>query len=656
MKKLLLLGLALFSTTVFAEPDFKAEANLLSSHTAIVPGETLYLALSLKPEKGWHTYWRNPGDSGAPTSVEWQLPKGVSLKQVYWEHPEKIDYGSLVNYGFHHESLLVYEFEIAKKLSKKELVFKAAAEWLICKDVCIPESLNFEKRVRVSEIPILSSDSNAITRVLESQPRHYPYEYSILPKDNRVVFELQHSNSKAVKSAYFFSGPSIFASLDEEQVLTKREGSIQLELPMYDAGTGEVEGVLELQFSDGSKEIFTLSNIPEAIASGAPVSVISALLFAFLGGLILNLMPCVFPILSLKVLSIASNAILSRKEVAQHALLYGAGVTIGLWALFAIITVLKASGEALGWGFHLQSPYFVGALIVLITYIGFYLLDIVPLPSVLYSATSFAGSAQGSSAFLTGLLAVVVATPCTAPFMAVAIGAAFSLPIIYGFLVFTALAFGFSAPFLILAIKPDLAQKLPKPGPWLDTLKEAMAFPMLLTVLWLLWVLYQQAGISSVLLSLCLVFLLGFSGWLSTKIKAKAILWWLTILCCVATVTLFKPVSSVSIQEKGSSVAAIQAARAAGKSVFVDVTASWCITCQVNKKAVLQTEEIQRFFSENDIEFIVLDWTNKDDEITQYLESYGRNGVPLYVAYPNGEKGQILPQILSELSVKGAFK
>ena len=361
-------------------------------------------------------------------------------------------------------------------------------------------------------------------------------------------------------------------------------------------------------------------------------------------------------ILSLKVLSIASNAILSRKEVAQHALLYGAGVTIGLWALFAIITVLKASGEALGWGFHLQSPYFVGALIVLITYIGFYLLDIVPLPSVLYSATSFAGSAQGSSAFLTGLLAVVVATPCTAPFMAVAIGAAFSLPIIYGFLVFTALAFGFSAPFLILAIKPDLAQKLPKPGPWLETLKEAMAFPMLLTVLWLLWVLYQQAGISSVLLSLCLVFLLGFSGWLSTKIKAKAILWWLTILCCVATVTLFKPVSSVSIQEKGSSVAAIQAARAAGKSVFVDVTASWCITCQVNKKAVLQTEEIQRFFSENDIEFIVLDWTNKDDEITQYLESYGRNGVPLYVAYPNGEKGQILPQILSELSVKGAFK
>lgn len=643
------------TSSVSAE-DFKAHAELLASHTVVAPGQTVYVALSLTPEEGWHTYWRNPGDSGAPTKVEWQTPKGVSLKEQYWMHPEKIDYGTLVNFGFHGESLIVYEFELPSKLPKETIVFNASAEWLVCKDICIPEFRDFELVFSVGQESVLSEDAAKIATVIDAQPQAYPYVSTITPQEDRVILELEHPNATEIASAYFFPGPSVFALLSEPQTKTVDTGVLSLELPLYDAGSGQVEGVLELQFNDGRTERFSLSNIPESTPTTTSVGVLTALLFAFLGGLILNLMPCVFPILSLKVLSIAGNATMSRKEVAQHAVLYGAGVTIGLWVLFAVITVLKASGEALGWGFHLQSPLFVGGLILLMTYIGFYLLDIVPLPKLLYSATSSAGSAQGSSAFLTGLLAVVVATPCTAPFMAVAIGAAFSLPVIYGFLVFTALAFGFAAPFLILAIKPNLAQKLPKPGPWLETLKEAMAFPMLLTVLWLVWVLYQQAGFGSVLLSLGLIFLIGFSGWLSSKVKWSALVWWLTLVACAGALATFKPAVAEAQVKQGNTVADIQAARRAGKAVFVDVTASWCITCQVNKKAVLETQSIQDFFSEQEIEFIVLDWTNKDDDITRYLESYGRNGVPLYVAYPKQGEAQLLPQILSESSVKAPFK
>lgn len=656
MKRLLLLTLILLTTTVVANPSNKAKATLLSSHSVITPGETLYMALSLVPDKGWHTYWKNPGDSGAPPSVDWDLPKGVTITHTYWQHPEKINYDTLVNFGFHDESLLVFEFQVSEKISQDKVSVRAKAEWLVCQDVCIPEFAEFQQFIRLGKASSLTPEAEKIMAVLESQPEDFPYPFAITPLEDHIVFELVYPQSEDIVSAYFFPDISVFAALSEAQVLLPDSGSVRLEVPLYDAGSGYVEGVLELELKGGKKEIYYLSNSTDALPENSSVGLLSAILFAIVGGLILNLMPCVFPILSLKVLSVASNATLSRKEVAQHALLYGAGVTVGLWSLFAVISILKSSGEALGWGFHLQSPYFVGGLIVLMSYIGFYLLDIVPLPRLLYSATSSAGRAQGSSAFLTGVLAVVVATPCTAPFMAVAIGAAFSLPVLYGFFVFTALAFGFALPFLVLAIKPSLAQKLPRPGAWLETLKEAMAFPMLLTVLWLLWVLYQQAGFDSVLLALALILLVGFSGWLSSKLTRTTMLWWMTLLLCAATLSMFNPTVDESESVKGDTVSDIHAAISEGKSVFVDVTASWCITCQLNKKAVLDRPEIQAFFNENNIEFIVLDWTNKDDEITEYLDSFGRNGVPLYVAYPYGKEVQILPQILSESSIKNVFK
>ena len=380
---------------------------------------------------------------------------------------------------------------------------------------------------------------------------------------------------------------------------------------------------------------------------------LSAILFAFLGGIILNLMPCVFPILSLKVISLASNAAMTRAQVRWQAIMYGVGVMVGLWGLFGIISALKASGDVLGWGFHLQSPVFVLGLIFLMSYIGLYLLEITPLPQSLYSVSSAAGNSHNQSSFYTGLLAVVVATPCTAPFMAVAIGAAFSLPIFYGFLIFTALAIGFAAPFLALAIVPSLSQKLPQPGPWLEILKEVMAFPMFLTAIWLIWVLYQQSGISGVMLSLIGILILSFAGWLTRHTKFKKVLWWLVILSMGASlVVLPKSAAPQAAHSSMGTVQTIQELRQRGKGVFVDVTASWCITCQINKKAVLHTHAVQTFFKDKDIDVVVLDWTSKNEEITRYLESFERSGVPLYVYYPPNKEGEVLPQLLSESIVK----
>lgn len=660
-------------------------AEIISEFAYFKAGSSGHVALRLEIIPHWHTYWQNPGDSGLPTRVIWKLPAGWKTSAPQWEVPERISVPPLVNFGYSGETLLGFWLEIPAGTKPGNYELGAVASWLVCKEECIPEKVDLTFTARVAEdLSRENPFANAFTklsflRLRIQQPQALPKgkNLSLLREEKQIGLVTGDADVR-----WLGEKPDFFpleASVIDGKKPPRREKNILWfdKAEPYNEKASGLRGILvvkqkgELSGKGFDKVVYQVDapfeSAPTAVASSAtaPPALLGAILFAFLGGLLLNLMPCVFPVLGIKVMSLLESSGGDVWRARLHGKVYAAGVMVSFWALTAALLLLRGAGEAVGWGFQLQQPAFVIALAFLFLGLAGNLAGFFEVGGRWMGFGSRLAEREGwSGSFFTGVLAVVVATPCSAPFMGSAIGLVISQPAWEVFGVFTSLAMGLAFPFVLLAYWPSLLRRMPRPGNWMVRVKEFFAFPMLATVLWLLWVLGQQRGLDAVILCAFGLLLLSFAAWTQAHSHTrlgKVLAFVLAILALVVGFSPLKYGASPKVGVEGAwqiySDAALKNALAEKKPVFVDFTAAWCLTCQVNKKLVLDREGMQEFFRERGVTLLLADWTNRDSEITNALARYGRIGVPLYLSFRKGEaQPQVLPQVLTESIVRQSLE
>lgn len=680
----LLLGMLLLAQAfLYAEASqtlVYSSVSLIPEKVVVQPGETLRLALQFRLREGWHTYWRNPGDSGAALSLDWRLPEGFSTGEVRWPVPERIPLGPLVNYGYHDRLTVLVPLSVPETLREKSYSVSVTATWLVCADVCVPETATLSVTLYPEGENVAASgvDASLFQGVEAALPLPFPENAAFDFTDTDIALYLPlRTDAATVQEVYFFPNePGIIEPSAEQHVefhdkgitLKGKRGAVQ-------PGTN-LDGVLSVTTVDkeGNRHHYGYLVHGEEKASGSGFfpAWLMVLAFAFAGGLILNGMPCVLPVLSLKALSLVQKAHEEKRAVLVQAWSYAAGVLFCFLLLFVITVLIQRAGALIGWGFHLQSPGFVAVMAYLLFVIGLYLSGLFPAPLLLYLFPSFVGDrlkprkdiSPLAGSFMTGVLAVAVATPCTAPFMAPAVGFALSQPAGVMLTVFLALGAGFAFPFLIIGYFPALLRWIPKPGAWMETFKRFLAFPMYGAAIWLLWVLGIQRGVNVLLIALSFMLLLGFLGWVYYQFPGRSLLkagaLALTVAAgvwSVVTISMASPVSGETadkakmLQAEMFDAGRIEDYTASGRAVFVDVTAAWCITCQVNEQTVLYSPRVREAFERYGVVYMVADWTNRDDAITRFLASFDRRGVPLYVFYAPGAEPVVLPQLLTERGV-----
>jgi len=681
----------------------KVVASLVSSHDGLSSGDDFSIALRTVLDAHWHTYWRNSGDSGEPVYIEWKLPETITPQgELVWPLPSRIATGPIINYGFEGEPLFTQDFKYSGTADTGQITIGADVYYLVCKDVCIPEqaSLSFDLALGDTREDILWASQIDLAKA--GAPQADSQISSAVSYDGESVkFSFNGIDPNAdISDAYFYPyDQGIIAHSEPQTIQTGlledgRQGLLISAQPEYlwqEEAPQSLSGVLKY-VQDGTPvgKVLALKSGAAVQTGIAPpktpdqnvtssvsgLTLFGAIFGAFIGGLILNLMPCVFPVISIKALSIARSAHEEKVQVKREAWIYTAGVVATFLALTVILLAVKAGGAQLGWGFQLQSPKVVGVLAVLLFAIGLNLFGVFELGSRLQNTGAELTQKSGAlGSFFTGALAVIVATPCTAPFMAGAIGYALAQPALVTLLVFLFLAIGFALPFLLIAYVPGLLSRLPKPGPWMERFKEILAFPMFAAAIWLVWVLSLQSGAQGVLYVLAAMLSLAFAIW---AFKGRnLILRGLGLIAFVLTV--FLPVSLTSqatinspVKHAGSgfveqawSPETVETLRAEGRTVFVDFTAAWCVTCKVNERLVLSRAEAKNLFKDTNTAFLVADWTNKNDMIARELAKYGRSGVPLYLVFPPkkaGETGdqksvraEILPQVLTQTLLEEAI-
>ncbi|AKS40420.1 protein-disulfide reductase DsbD family protein [Wenzhouxiangella marina] len=666
---LLLPGLLLAAGSGPVQRDH-LQAELVSRVDSVQPGTALEVGLRLLPDPGWHTYWKNPGDSGQPTEIAWTLPEGVIASGIRWPFPEAMPIAHLINYGYDGEHLLPVTLEIPDELPlDRPLRIEAFAEWLVCEEICIPGEATLELT-----LPVSTAEPEADPGFAElfawadrRQPElaDWPARYS--SEGGQLSLQIDVGERDDSSRWAFFSAVANVVDHAQPATISAGEGQLLVSQALSPFARG-VPDPLEFVLVDTTAERAwqlraeagaLISTGDSAAAPTPPLSWPFALVLALLGGLLLNLMPCVFPVLSIKALSLVEHA---DGDSRGHGLAYTAGVILSFSILAGVLLALRAGGEAVGWGFQLQSPWIVGALIYVLFALG------LSLSGLVQFGTSLMGAGQGlaersgrSGSFFTGVLAVIVASPCTAPAMGSALGAAVFMPWPMALSVFIALGLGLALPMLLLSFLPALGRWLPRPGPWMETFKQAMAFPLYLAVVWLLWVLARQTdanGLAAILLGLVA---LAFTLWLLGKRDRGPTLSVIRHLAIVAglVVSLASLGAAVRFQSAPAEAAdrwweAYSAERLSElradpeRAVFVNMTADWCVTCLVNEQVALSTEAVREAFAANGVVYMKGDWTRRDAAITDYLAEYGRNGVPLYVVYPrDGGEPRILPQVLT---------
>lgn len=670
----------------------KVVASLVSSHHTAPAGSTVQVALRTVLDDKWHTYWRNPGDSGEPVQIDWRLPEGASAGDITWPLPDAIPTGPLINYGFEGIPFFPVPITLPADAQTGEMItIDAGVYYLVCYDVCIPESADLSLQIMIGEAELNGRWDSAIKRAIADAPKAGTINAGVVKEGETVTYSFTNLPEGDYSQALFFPNDMGVIKPSEAQVVTLTENGLTVSVGAEYAWNNPLPETYEgvLRFNQGGNAVgeVVTAVVGEAVAVGSALSTPAAgtnagagrpaiggvtfwgaIVGAFLGGLILNLMPCVFPIISMKALSLAKMAHSERGVMRREAHLYTAGVMATFLLLTLVLLGLKAAGTEIGWGFQLQSPIFVGLLALLLFAIGLNLLGVFEFGMGLQNTgSSLVAKGGKSGAFFTGALAVVVATPCSAPLMAGAVGYAMAQPAAVMLAVFMALGIGFALPFLLLGYMPGLLAKLPKPGPWMVRFKEFLAFPMLAFAIWLIWVLSQQSGSDGVLTVLLAMLILGFAIWCWKR--AGGLAKTLSIISLLAAIML--PFGlSVNTSAQGVTLSAqgyeklewshemIAERRAAGQNVFVDFTAAWCITCKVNERVVLDRADVKALFAETNTAFLVADWTNKNDEIARELAVHGRSGVPLYLVYPAGNNDVsplILPQVLSESVLRTAL-
>lgn len=622
-----------------------ARISLIKDHSDFVPGTSINIGLKVSMDKGWHTYWRNPGDSGGPIEIVWDLPKGFSVSDIKWPLPEKIEYPPLMTYGY--EDFVIYPMVLSIPADYSDDYFEMNADILICADVCIPESGKIS-----SNLLDIESDS-LIYEWLESVPsKSLPITTSL--NDNNL--EIKFTFEKEIKEIYFFPDENNSIDYSSKQNFYKKDDGYFLSIKLFNDEFQNVSGVLDI---DGTG--YNVSNGKFEDFNEEGLSLITALIFALIGGLILNLMPCVFPVISLKVLSFVSMGGSSPRKIRNHALVFTVGVIASFMLIALTIVLLKQAGNFVGWGFQLQSPLIVGLLSLVMVFISLVLITDNSFGESLTKLGNIGGSENGYySSFLTGVLAVVVASPCTAPFMGAALGYALIQPSGETVPIFLSLSLGFSLPYLLLAANPKLIDFLPKPGDWMVTLKEFFAFPMLATALWLLWVFSLQVNQILVIFLLIGWLLLALNFWIFQK-EYKTINKVIFLGISIFSMIYFLPETEEIETEKniiiGSATEWYEGIeddlRNKNQPYFINFTAAWCITCQSNEITAFSKDGFKSLLEEKNIEYIKADWTNRNDAITRSLKKYGRSGVPFYVYWePGFENPKILPAILTDQIIK----
>ncbi len=654
--------------------------TLASEVASVAPGQPFRIGLRQRLAPGWHTYWSNPGDAGTPPELALALPQGASAGDIQWPAPHRIPFGPLVNYGYEGNSLLPLTVTPPADLRPgQSFTIQAQGNWLVCEQVCIPEEGSFTLTLPVEGTARPDPAMAPLFQQAEAElPRPSPWQASAGFSGTQGALLLAGADlaPEAVKEAFFF--PAEWGVLDHAgaQPVQVVPGALRIGLPRGAAEMpARLEGVVAITDGAGVRSAYTVSSalgpVPALPGTGG-VPLGQALLWAALGGLILNLMPCVFPILAMKALGIARLSGAARAEVRGHAASYTAGVVLSFLLLGGALLGLRLAGQSAGWGFQFTSPLFVAVMGWVMLAVGLNLSGVVQVGGPVGAGGGLASRGGHAGSFATGGLAVLVATPCTAPFMAAAIGAAMALPPVGTLAVFAAMGLGMAAPYALLALFPALANRLPRPGLWMERLKQALAFPMYGAALWLLWVLAQLAGPEELAAALAGGLAIGFGAWaLGTAQAARgrgrllgrgAALAGLA-LAAASLVPLATPSASNHAAASAESTAqpwseaAVATARAEGRPVFVNMTAAWCITCKVNERVALGTEAVQGAFTQRNVASFVGDWTRGGDEIAALLRAHGREGVPLYLLYPaGGGAPQLLPQILTESIVLRALE
>jgi thiol:disulfide interchange protein/DsbC/DsbD-like thiol-disulfide interchange protein len=694
----LVLLLALPSWVAAAEPGAvvttpQVRAELVAhAPEGVGPGKPMALGLKIEHQPHWHTYWKNPGDSGLPTVLSWTLPAGATAGEIEWPTPHKLPIGPLLNYGYEGTLLLPVALNLPAAINTETLDVNLHAEWLVCRDVCIPESGDFVLRLPVQAATAGHAASFAAARAAQPQslattkatanveaahlvlratglPTSWQGQsLSFFPETAGVI-----QNATAVEGRWQGSEWTARLPLDAQRTESPALMPAVLTAPNQTAGV-QLDVAVTGAWPAGAPAPAALPSLTRDAApatAAVPVSLAWALVLAVLGGALLNLMPCVFPILSLKVLGFAQQAH-DRRALLASGVAYTVGVVLSFVLLAALLLALRAGGEQLGWGFQLQSPVVVALLAALFTLIGLNLAGVFEFGSVLPSAwVSARAQNPVVDSLLTGVLAVAVASPCTAPFMGASLGAAMTLPPVQALLVFAALGLGMALPYLLASAWPRVAALLPRPGVWMAHFKTLMAFPMLATVVWLVWVLGQQAGIDGAAALLLLLVALSFVAWalgspalgpsarrgfgtLAVLLMAAALFWAAPALRQEATAST--TVSSTEDWQPWSPERVAQA-RAEGRPVFVDFTAAWCVTCQFNKRATLSERSVKAAFSAKQVLLLRADWTKRDATIGAELARLGRSGVPVYALYsPAGGEPKLLGEILSPDEVRDALQ
>jgi len=678
---------ALFSALAAALPaqTAKSYADVAHLHVQFVlPQTTLYpggpntAGLYFKLESGWHVYWQNAGDSGEPPRINWTLPQGITAGPLQFPAPKRLPLGPLMDFGYEDEVLFPFSFDVPKSAAPGPAALDAKVSWLVCREVCIPGKAELGMRVMLAAgapaSPMTSSvDGEIFKRGIATLPAPLPSTATAAFQATPTGFRLGVTTGQRETEAVFFPSDQSIIDNPSQQKLTPTKDGLILELKKdanLQANPPQLKGIIEL--SGGRNYVLTAMPGTVAAPPAAPAVSVAQIFraagLAFLGGMLLNLMPCVFPVLFLKGLSLLQSGSEERHKLRRHGFVYTAGILVSFWLLVAVLLVLRSAGRSLGWGFQFQSPVFLMLMAGLLFFMGLSLAGQFEIGLTLTSTGGSLMAKQGyAGSFFTGVLAVIVATPCTAPFMGPALGYAIGAPVAVTFAVFTALALGLAAPYVALTLQPAWTRFLPRPGAWMEVLKQAISVPIFATVIWLAWVVTSGYGAELLAALLASFLLLAVAGWFLGRWPAKR---WATVVAVVIVAVVVAlaaygeklageqtvPATPVGAGTQSTSAGtwqpwsadAVQKSLASGQPVFVDFTASWCLSCQVNERVALSRPEVMQAFAAKNVALYRADWTREDPAITQALTDLGRSGVPVYALYTPGQGDPVLlPQVLT---------
>jgi thiol:disulfide interchange protein/DsbC/DsbD-like thiol-disulfide interchange protein len=665
----------------------QVRAELLAwAPQGVEPGQPVWVGLKLTHQPDWHTYWKNSGDSGLPTELAWQLPAGITAGDIAWPTPKKIPIGTLANYGYEKTVLLPVPLTVAPGFAGTQLQVKLKAAWLVCRKECIPQEGDFALNIPVKSSTAASGED--FQAAFKATPKPLPTGASQVEIADRTIqvslaglpaalqgktLEFYPETGSVIEPAapwkQAWKGAVWTASVPLSGQRTESPASMPLVVALGEAAyridapvKGPWPAAAAVAVVPPALEAALRANASAGAApvSAPPLGLLAALLGALLGGLILNLMPCVFPVLAIKVVGFVH--VKDQTTRVTTGLAYTLGVVLSFLALGALLLGLRVAGQQLGWGFHLQSPAVVAVLAALFTLLGLNLAGLFEFGNFLPGRVAgWQAKNPTVNAFLSGVLATAIASPCTAPFMGASLGYAIGLPALEALAIFAAIGVGMALPYLAASAIPAVARALPRPGAWMVTFKQLMAFPMFATVAWLVWVLGQQSGIDGAGALLALLVLMALAIWaLTLRGTARTLLATFSIALCAIGIwaigpNITKPMAEASACSADSAPGGWQAwapgrvdqFAAQGQSVFVDFTAAWCVTCQYNKKTTLSNASVMADMKAKNVALLRADWTRRDPAVTAALAQLGRSGVPVYVIYKPGRAPVVLSEILS---------